>query len=309
LAENLASCEWYSRIAQFLLKLEVPPGLNSSQARTIKLRTTKFCIHENLLYWRDPSGILLRCLEKEQSVEVMHQFHSNICGGHHYWKTTAHKILRAGYYWPTLFSNVFSFVRSCEKCQRFEGKYQLKFLPLKPIHASGPFQQWGLDFIGEINPHSSGQHRWILLATAYFTKWIEAILNRKSNHHVVMKFLTENIFTKFGCPHKLVTDNATAFRAKELVDMCDSMGIRLVHSTSYYPQGNVLVKSSNKSLIRIIKTLLEDNKRNWDSKLNFALWADRVTTKKSIRNSPFKLEYGTEVIFPIWFTLHMAKFL
>lgn len=116
LAKNLASYEWYSTIAQFFLKLEVLPNLSSSQARTIKHREANFCIHDNLLYWRDPSGILLRCLDKEQSVEVMHQFHSSICGGHHYWKTTAHKILRAGYYWPTLFCDVFSFVKSCDRC-------------------------------------------------------------------------------------------------------------------------------------------------------------------------------------------------
>eukprot|EP00253_Pinus_taeda_P004580 PITA_04580 len=280
LAENLASCDWYSAIAQFLLKLEIPLGLSPSQARTIKLRAAKYCVHENLLYWRDPFGILLRCLDKEQSMEIMQQLHSNMCGGHHYWKTTADKILRAG-------------------CQRFEGKQQLKSLPLKPIHASGPFQQWGLNFIGETNPHSSGQHSWILMATDYFTKWIEAIPTRRADHNVVMKFLTENIFTRFGCPHKLVTYNAAAFRSKELVDMCDSMGIKLVHSTSYYPQGNGLAESSNKSLIRIIRKLLEDNKKNWDSKLIYALWADRVTTKKSTGNSPFKLVYGIEVVFPI----------
>lgn len=156
-----------------------------------------------------------------------------------------------------------------------------------------------MDFIGEINPHSSGQDRWIIVATDYFTKWIEAIPISKANHHVVMKFLTENIFTRFGCPHKLVTDNAAAFREKTLVDICDSMGIKLVHSTSYYPEGNGLAESSNKSLIRIIKKLLEDNKRNWDSKLKFALWADKVTTKKPIGNSPFKLVYGTEAIIQI----------
>jgi len=277
LVENLASSEWYSTIAQFLLKLEVPPSLISSQARTIKLRVAKYCIHEKLFYWRDPSGILLRCLEKEQSMEVMHQFHSSICGGHHYWKTIAQMILKVGYYWPTLFCNIFSFVKSYDRCHRFKGKQHLKSLPLKPIHASGPFQQWGLDFIGEINPHSSGLHRWILVSTDYFTKWIKAIPTRKADHHVVMKFLTENIFTKFGFPHKLITENATAFRAKELVDMCDSMGIKLVHSTSYCPQGNGLAESSNKNLIRITKKLLEDNKRNWDSKLKYALWADRVT--------------------------------
>jgi len=116
LAENIATCEWYSSIVHFLQKLEVPPGLSSSQARAIKLRSAKFCINENLLYWKDTSRILLRCLDKGQSVEVMHQFHSSICEGHHYWKTTTHKILRVGYYWPSMFSDVFSFVKSCDKC-------------------------------------------------------------------------------------------------------------------------------------------------------------------------------------------------
>ena len=55
--------------------------------------------------------------------------------------------------------------------------------------------------------------------------------------------------------------------------------------------------------------MLENNKRNWDSKLKYALWADRVTTKKSTGNSPFKLVYGTEVVFPIQLTLPVAKFL
>eukprot|EP00253_Pinus_taeda_P029425 PITA_29425 len=150
---------------------------------------------------------------------------------------------------------------------------------------------------------------WILVATDYFTKWIEAVPTRKADHTMVMKFLTENIFTIFGCPHKLITDNVAAFRAKELVEMCDSMGIKLVHSTSYYPQGNGLVESSNKSLIKIIKKLLEENKRNWDSKLKYALWADRVTIKRSTGSSPFKLVYKTEGIFPIQLTLPVEKFL
>jgi len=83
------------------------------------------------------------------------------------------------------------------------------------------------------------------------------------------------------------------------MDMTESMGIQVVHSTSYYPQGNGLTESYNKSLIRVIKKMLEDNKKCWDSKLKFALWADRVTIKKSIRNSPFRLVYGANVVFHI----------
>eukprot|EP00253_Pinus_taeda_P033959 PITA_33959 len=115
---------------------------------------------------------------------------------------------------------------------------------------------------GEINPHSSGQHKWILVATDYFTKWIEAIPTKNANHQVFIKFLNENIFTRFGCPTKLDTNNAATFKVEELVDMCESMGIQSVHSTSYYPQGNGLAESSNKSLLRITKKLLEDNKKS-----------------------------------------------
>jgi len=54
---------------------------------------------------------------------------------------------------------------------------------------------------------------------------------------------------------------------------------------------------------------LEDKKKNWDSKLKYALWADKVTIKRSTGNSPFKLVYGTEAVFPIQLALPVAKFL
>jgi len=99
---------------------------------------------------------------------------------------------------------------------------------------NGPFQEWGLDFIGEINPSSSGQHKWILVATGYFTKWIEVVPTINSTHQVIMRFLYENIFSMVGCLIRLVTDNTPSFEARALVKMCESMGIQLVHSTSYY---------------------------------------------------------------------------
>jgi hypothetical protein len=60
-----------------------------------------------------------------------------------------------------------------------------------------------------------------------------------------------------------------------MVDFCNKYNIKLGHSTTYYPQGNGLVESSNKSLVRIIKKLLTKNKNSWDTKLKFVLSADR----------------------------------
>ena len=70
----------------------------------------------------------------------------------------------------------------------FAGKQKILPLPLTPIVLDCPFQQWGLDFIGEIHPPSSGQHRWTLTTTYYFTKWIEAIPTRNATDKVVNFF-------------------------------------------------------------------------------------------------------------------------
>ena len=83
-----------------------------------------------------------------------------------------------------------------------------------------------------------------------------------------------------------------------MVDFCNKYHITLGHSTTYYPQGNGLAESSNKSLVNFIKKLLEDNKKTWNKKLVNALCADRLTTKNSIGTSPYYLVYGMDVFFP-----------
>jgi len=170
---------------------------------------------------------------------------------------------------------------------------------LRLISIEAPFQQWGLYFIREIHPSSSGQHKWTLTTTDYFSKWIEAIPTRNVNDSVIIQFLESNILSRFGCPNKIITDNAVAFKSKKMIKLCHDYHIVLGHSTTYYPEGNGLAKSSNKRLVRIIKKLLEVNKKAWHTKLMHALWADRIITKKSIGTSPFELVYGTEVLFSI----------
>lgn len=165
---------------------------------------------------------------------------------------------------------------------------------MKPISIETPFQQWGLDFIGEIHPPSFAQHRWIFPTTDYFTKWIEAIPSRQAIDTVIIGFLEANILSKFGCPTKIIRDNAAAFKSKRMIDFCNKYHITLGHSTAYYPQGNGLAKYSNKNLVKIIKQLLEDNKKTWNKKLVNALCEDKLTTKKSIGTNPYQLVYGME---------------
>jgi hypothetical protein len=155
-ALSLETCSWYKDILYYLQELKPSDGMGKRKSRALKLKAVKYCLIDQDLYWKDLLGVFLRCLDPQEAQKVTFDFHSSLCEGHHFWKTTAHKILQDGYYWPNLFPNVCREIKACIKCQRFSGKQQLKSLPLKPIVALAPFQQWGLDFIREIHPPSSG---------------------------------------------------------------------------------------------------------------------------------------------------------
>jgi len=124
-----------------------------------------------------------------------------------------------------------------------------------------------------------------------------------------MQFLETNILSRFGCPEKIITGSAAAFKSKRMINFCHKYHITSGHSTAYYPQGNGLAESSNKSLINIIKKVLEENKKNWHKKLVNALWADMLTTKRSIGTSPYELVYGMEVVFPSSLGIPVIKLL
>ena len=92
------------------------------------------------MYWKDTGGIILNCLLDEEAKKVMEEFHKGDCGGHHYWKATTNKILISGYYWLTIFKDVYKRIAAYHECQIFNGKKKLVPLPLMPIYVEAPFQ-------------------------------------------------------------------------------------------------------------------------------------------------------------------------
>jgi hypothetical protein len=124
-----------------------------------------------------------------------------------------------------------------------------------------PFRGWGLDFIGEIHPRSSKGHRFILVATDYFTKWMEAVPLRNMTHREVISFVQEHIIYRFGVPQTLTTDQGSSFMSQQFRKFAESMKIKLSNSSPYYARANGQAEASNKVLIKIIKKRIKDNPR------------------------------------------------
>jgi transposase InsO family protein len=124
----------------------------------------------------------------------------------------------------------------------------------------------------------------------------------------LIKFLKDNILSRFGVPDKFITDNGSIFIGSKFTEFCGEYGIIMGQSSNYYPQGNGLAESTNKTLVQILKKTIDKNQRNWHLKLTDALWESRMTPKDSTGMSPYTLVYGKEAKIPISLELNALTF-
>ena len=109
---------------------------------------------------------------------------------------------------------------------------------MNPIIKPWPFRGWGIDLIGKIYPPSSKNHKFILVATDYFNKWVEVIPPKIVTSKEMIEFVKEHIIYRFGTPQTITTDQGNMFISEEFGEFAASMGIKLLNSSPYYAQAN-----------------------------------------------------------------------
>ena len=117
-----------------------PENLNPRERRALRLKSAQYCLLNSVLFRINYDGVLLRCLECEYTDKVLKELHDGPIGGHFAGNTTAHKVLRADYYWPTLFKDAHAYTRNCKTCQISVGKERMAAIPLHPVTISRPFE-------------------------------------------------------------------------------------------------------------------------------------------------------------------------
>ncbi|KAG9457463.1 hypothetical protein H6P81_001971 [Aristolochia fimbriata] len=223
----------------------------------------KFCLFNNTLYRRSYDGILLRCVSKEEGQAILAEAHGGICGAHQADPKLHLKVKQLGYYWPTMLRDAIELARHCTTCQLHANYIHQPPSPLHPTVASWPFEAWGMDIIGPINPKSSANHQYILAATDYFSKWAEAAAYKETKAATVVDFIRTQIVYRYGVPRYIMTDNGTPFRNKTMDNFCEKFGIRQRTSTAYNPAANGLAEAFNKTLCKILKKTVAGNKKDW----------------------------------------------
>jgi hypothetical protein len=139
------------------------------------------------------------------------EVHEGLCVAHQATHKMKWVLRRASLYWPTMMKDCIWYKKGCEACKKFGDIQMVLASMLHHVIKPWTFRGWGLDFVGEIHLSSSKGHRFVLVATDYFTKCTEAVPPRNITHKEVITFVQEHIIHQFGMPQTLMTDQGSSF--------------------------------------------------------------------------------------------------
>ena len=207
--EDKKAVPWFADYVNYLVAKVIPPEFNYQKKKRFFAHLKHYYWEEPILYRHCADQVKRRCVPEDEMHSILNHCHTLPCGGHFGGQRTAAKVLQSGFYWPSLFKDAYQFVSTCDKCQRMGNISRKDEPPMHPILEVELFDLWGIDFMGPFP--ASYNNLYILLAVDYVSKWVEAIPTRTNDAKVVAHFLRSNIFSRFGTPRALITDNGTHF--------------------------------------------------------------------------------------------------
>lgn len=156
---------WYADIFTYLRHKTNPIAFNPNKSKTFICQTACYTILGDTLFWKQFDGTLLRCLSLDEVQTTLEEVHQGIFGAHSSGLTLAKKLLRIGYYWPTMEADAYQFVKRFVPCQQHGDLIHAPAQDLQPTITPWPFSHWGFDLVGQVYPNSSNGHKYIIFAT------------------------------------------------------------------------------------------------------------------------------------------------
>ena len=153
---------------------------------------------------------MLKCVGPERVPVILEEVHEGSCGHHLGGRSLALKVLRAGYYWPMMIKDSVNYIKKCSSYQEHAKFHLVPAEELFSVMSPWPFSKWGIDLLGPF-PLALGQVKYLIVAIDYITQWIKAEPLSTITTAQAQKFVWRIIFTRFGIPDSVVTDNVTQF--------------------------------------------------------------------------------------------------
>ncbi|GJZ38830.1 reverse transcriptase domain-containing protein [Tanacetum coccineum] len=170
--------------------------------------------------------------------------------------------MNLGYYRPYMHRDARELIRACDDCLAHKSVPRLLKADMILVTSAWPFMKWGMDIGGPL-PEGPERVKYLIVATHYFTKWMEAKPLATITGKQVVNFTLDNIVCRFGIQATIITYNGTQFVNDPFKKWAEKLKIQLISTSVYHPKGNRAVERAKRSLLRGIKTILEKGGSSW----------------------------------------------
>ena len=237
-------------------------------------KRNELSIHQGCLTWG--SRVVIPPQGREAVLQELHEGHPGM--------TKMKSLARMYVWWPNLEKDIESFVQSCHQCQ--EQQPAPSVAPLQPWRwPTRPWTRLHMDFAGPLNG------KMILIVIDAHSKWIEAIPTESATSSVVIES-SRVLFSQFGLPEVLVTDNGPCFVGEDFEIFLAKNGIKHITSAPYHPATNGLAERAVQTVKRGLKKVTQGSMKTRIAKI---LTAYRSTPQSTTGMSPAQLLMGRSI--------------
>ena len=191
-------------------------------------------------------------------------------------------------YWVGMARDVGNYCTCCVTCQMAKAPAAPP-ASLQPIVTSRPWELVAVDILKV--PTSNRGNSYLLVAQDYFSKWPFAMALPDQKATTIVRALRDQVFTMVGPPKRLHSDQGRNFESYLLSELCKAFGVEKSRTTPYHPMGDGLVERMNRSLLNLLRTLME-KRSNWEDHLQLLLFAYRTTQHSTTKLSPYEVLFG-----------------
>ena len=257
-----------------------------------------FIKEEGVLYrlWIE-DGRTFKCILVPQVLQDFMIILAHDYSGHNGSRRT-YNCLKRQYYWPGIRKQIFRHCKKCKECilqnqgqpEKCFGHFDSPDLPMEFIC---------MDLVGPIHPPSSRGNKYILTVIDMLTGFTIAVPIKNKNAETICDAYRDSIYCVFGGSSRMLTDNGSEFKNKEMHEVCDTLGLKHIFSPVYTPQSNGRLEGWHRFFKACIAKHIRGGGVEWDELVPLAVSAYNFFPCQSSKESPFVLMFGRDPITPV----------
>ena len=233
---------------------------------------------------------------RNKVAQVLEEIHGGKSGGHLGVNKTINKA-RERFYWVNYCDDVKAWCRQCDKCAASKGPSTRSRGSMKQYNVGLPFERMAIDVAGPF-PETERGNKYILVATDYFSKWPEVFAIPNQEATTIVEVLFNNVFSRFGVPLELHSDQGRNFESKLFQKLCDLLGINKTRTTPLHPQSDGMVERFNRTLEEHLSKVVDVHQKDWDQHIPSFLLAYRSAIHDTTGFTPARVLFGRELRLP-----------